>query len=277
MAFLKLVRPLNVMLAAGAVFIGSFVAVGTDVLGADILIPVLLACLAAGLVTGAGNVLNDYSDRDTDRANHPDRPIPSGSVSPKSALSLSVVLFLISLPVAFVVNLECFILVGLNVLILVSYERSLKRKGLPGNLEVSWLTGSIFIFGGLAVYNGDLTILTKTLYLAILAFFASLGREIAKDIQDVEGDIDRATLPKSIGAKGAARVAAASFGLAVLFSLTPSFVGLLGLYYIPIVLLADIIFIYSSTLLTRNPQKASSVAKIGMMIALLAFVIGGFT
>jgi geranylgeranylglycerol-phosphate geranylgeranyltransferase len=265
------------MIAAGAVFVASFIAAGTDVFDEDLLIPVLIACLAAGLVTAAGNVLNDYSDRDTDKVNHPDRPIPSGRISPRSALSLSVVLFLISLPLAFLVNLECFLLAGLNILVLVSYERSLKRSGFPGNLEVSWLTGSIFIFGGLAVYDGDLTIFAPTLYLALLAFFASLGREIAKDIQDIEGDVDRTSLPRKIGVQGAAQVAAVSFGLAVGFSFVPPFVGLLGIYYIPFVLVADIIFIYSSTLLPRNPERASAAAKIGMILALLAFVIGGFT
>ncbi|MEE9223808.1 MAG: UbiA family prenyltransferase [Thermoplasmata archaeon] len=277
MAFLKLIRPLNVMLAAGAVFIGSFVAMGTDVAGADILIPVLLACLAAGLVTGAGNVLNDYSDRDTDRVNHPERPIPSGQVSPKSALSLSVVMFLLSLPLAFLINVECFLLAGLNVLVLVSYERSLKRKGFLGNVEVSWLTGSIFIFGGFAAYNGDFNAFGGTFFLALLAFFASLGREIAKDIQDIDGDVDRMTLPKRIGVKKASRSAAFFFLVAVLLSFEPPFFNLLNFYYLPIVIVADIIFIYSSTLLTRNPQKASSLAKMGMMMALLAFVIGGFT
>jgi geranylgeranylglycerol-phosphate geranylgeranyltransferase len=276
-AYLNLIRPLNVMLAAGAVFIASLVAVGADVTVTGNLLPVIIACLAAGLVTAGGNVLNDYSDRDTDKVNHPERPISSGSVSPGGALSLSAVLFVISLPVAFLVNLECFLLAGLNILILVSYERSLKRKGLPGNLEVSWLTASIFIFGGLAAYGGDLTILSRTLYLAVLAFFASLGREITKDIQDVEGDVDRSTLPKSIGAKGAGRVAAASFWLAVGFSLVPSFVGLLGWYYVPIVLVANIIFIYSATLITRNPKRASNLAKIGMVVALIAFVVGGLT
>lgn len=265
------------MLAAGAVFIGSFVAMGRDVAGADILIPVLLACLAAGLVTGAGNVLNDYSDWDTDRVNHPERPIPSGRVSPRKALSLSAVMFLLSLPLAFLVNVECFLLAGLNILVLVSYERGLKRKGFPGNVEVSWLTGSIFIFGGFAAYNGDFDALARTFYLALLAFFASLGREIAKDIQDIDGDVDRMTLPKKKGVKRASQFAAFFFFAAVFFSLAPPFIGLLSFYYLPIVIVADIIFIYSSTLLTRNPQRASSVAKIGMVIALLAFVIGGFT
>jgi geranylgeranylglycerol-phosphate geranylgeranyltransferase len=267
---------LNVALAAGAVLVASFIAVGTNVSDAGVLQPVLIACLVAGLVTGAGNVLNDYSDRDTDKVNHPERPIPSGSISPASALSLSVALFLISLPLAFLVNLECLLLVGFNILILVSYERSFKRRGFSGNLEVSWLTGSIFIFGGLAAYDGEYAVFAKTLYLAMLAFFASLGREIAKDIQDFEGDVDRRTLPRRIGLKGAAQVAAVSFSLAVLFSFVPPFVGLLGVYYIPFVLVADIIFIYSSTLLTRNPEKASTVAKMGMVMALLAFVIGGF-
>jgi geranylgeranylglycerol-phosphate geranylgeranyltransferase len=268
---------LNVAIAAGAVFVASFIAVGTDVLDRDLLVTVLLACLVAGLVTGAGNVLNDYSDRDTDKVNHPDRPIPSGRVSPRGALSLSVALFLVSLPLAVLINLECLLLAGLNILVLVSYERNFKRKGLSGNVEVSWLTGSIFIFGGLAAYNGDFEAFARTLYLAILAFFASIGREIAKDIQDLGGDIDRMTLPRKVGVKRASRGAAFFFFLAVFLSFEPPFIGLLSFYYLPIVIVADIIFIYSSTLLTRNPARASNMAKIGMIVALLAFLVGGMT
>ncbi len=276
MAYLKLIRPLNVIIAAGAVLVASFIAVGTEVSERDILIPVLLACLAAGLVTAAGNVLNDYSDRETDKVNHPERPIPSGQVAPRSALNYSLALFIISLPVAFVVNIECFLVAALNVAVLVSYEGRLKGKGFSGNLEVSWLTGSIFIFGGLAAYQGDTESLMRTMYLAVLAFFATLGREIAKDIQDVKGDTDRQTLPMKMGVEGAASTAGLSFALAIMFSIPPPFLGVFNYYYLAVVLLADAIFIYCATLLIRNPARTSSMAKIGMVVALFAFLIGGF-
>lgn len=275
MAYLKLIRPMNVLIAAGAVFVASFIAVGTEVSQQEVLIPVLLACIAAGLVTAAGNVLNDYSDRESDVVNHPERPIPSGQITPPKALSYSVGLFVLSLPLALVVNVECFLLAVLNIVVLVTYEGRYKRKGIPGNLEVSWLTGSIFIFGGLAAYQGDMESLSRTLYLAMLAFFATLGREIAKDIQDVVGDTDRQTLPRKMGVEAAAQMAGLAFALAVLFSIPPPFMGLMNYYYLALVLVADVIFIYCTTLLIRHPARAGNVAKVGMVLALLAFLIGG--
>lgn len=253
----------------------SFIAVGTKVSQEDVLIPVLLACFAAGLVTAAGNVLNDYSDRKSDMVNHPERPIPSGQITPANALSYSVALFVVSLPLALIVNVECFLLAALNIVVLVTYEGRFKRRGISGNVEVSWLTGSIFIFGGFAAYQGDAESLTRTLYLAMLAFFATLGREIAKDIQDVVGDTDRQTLPRKMGVEIAAQTAGLAFALAVLFSIPPPFMGLMNYYYLALVLVADVIFIYCTTLLIRNPARASNVAKIGMVLALVAFLIGG--
>lgn len=275
MAYLRLIRPLNVLIASGAVFVASFIAVGTEVSRQEVLVPILLACFAAGLVTSAGNVLNDYSDRESDVVNHPERPIPSGQITPPNALSYSVALFVLSLPLALMVNIECFLLAALNIVVLVTYEGRFKRRGISGNLEVSWLTGSIFIFGGLAAYRGDFENLSKTLYLAMLAFFATLGREVAKDIQDVVGDTDRQTLPRRMGVESAAQIAGLAFALAILFSIPPPFVGLMNYYYLAFVLVADVIFIYCTTLLIRNPARASNVAKTGMILALLAFLIGG--
>ncbi len=275
MAYLRLIRPLNVSIAAGAVFVSAFVAVGTRVTDIDLLFLVLLACLVVGLITGAGNVLNDYSDREIDKENHPERPIPSGLVSPRNALSYSTVLFIIPVPLSYFINLDCFLLALFNVLVLISYERHLKGSGFYGNAAVSWLTGSIFIFGGLASYGGDITALMRTMFLGLLAFTATLGREIAKDIQDMKGDIDRKTLPREIGAQGAALIAGISFVLGIIFSLIPPFRGLLNFYYLGVVLVADVIFIYCTSLLVRNPAKASSMAKVGMVVALFAFLIGG--
>ena len=41
-------------------------------------IRLLLASIAAALVCGAGNALNDYLDIEVDRVNHPGRVLPSG-------------------------------------------------------------------------------------------------------------------------------------------------------------------------------------------------------
>jgi 4-hydroxybenzoate polyprenyltransferase len=46
--------------------------------------------------------------------------------------------------------------------------------------------------------------------------------------------------------------------------------------YLIIVILADIIFIYSIGLILKGAKKTSGVIKYGMFIALLAFLVGGF-
>ena len=52
-----------------------------------------------------------------------------------------------------------------------------------GNITVAFLTGLVFIFGGVVVENPSAAIVP-----AVFAFLINLIREIVKDIEDVEGD-----------------------------------------------------------------------------------------
>ncbi|DAC13722.1 MAG TPA: hypothetical protein D7H73_02430 [Candidatus Poseidoniales archaeon] len=60
------------------------------------------------------------------------------------------------------------------------------------------------LFGSSAVSG---TTDPKVISLAIMAFFYSLARELIKDIEDMEGDIDRNTIPRSIGVDNARSIA----------------------------------------------------------------------
>ena len=61
----------------------------------------------------------------------------------------------------------------------------------------------------------------------------------------------------------------------VLLSAIPLFLGLFGWAYLPVVLVADAIFIYSGTYSAKNPARAQRAAKVGMVVALVAFLAGG--
>ena len=112
--------------------------------------------------------------------------------------------------------------------------------------------------------------------LAALAFFATLGREIVKDIQDIEGDMgSRHTLPMRIGVRNAGAVGSSAFVIAVALSPLPYLLDLLSLWYVPIVLAADGIFIYCALIHFRSPEKGQRVAKLAMLVALIAFLAGG--
>ncbi len=269
-ALVALMRPGNCVMSAGGVLAGAIVARGMAVV--DFALQIALAALAALLVTGAGNALNDYYDREVDKKNHPERPIPSGTISPKGALYSAVVLFAVGILFSVFVNVACIIVAIVNSVALVAYERDLKARGLVGNIAIAYLVSSIFLFGGAAV--GSMLI---TAMLVLTSFFATLGREIIKDVEDIEGDVGRHTLPMSIGIKGANSVAASAIVGAVAMSPLPY--APLALFsspaYLAIVIFADAIFIYVIAISFSKPKQASRMAKFAMMFALVAFLAGG--
>ena len=272
--FLRLIRPLNAGMSAVGVAIAGVVAAGFDGAAARAW-PLALAALAAALFTAAGNALNDYFDRETDKVNHPDRPIPRGDISPESAVRFASVLFALSLALGYMVNLWAVAVVALNFAVMVGYELAFKARGASGNSLIAYLVGSLFVFGGVAVFGGEAEPLQRAILLGLCAGLATGGREVAKDIEDVAGDVDRVTLPKRIGVGAAGGVAAGAFVAGAAFSLVPFALRLFGLAYLGVVLVADIMFIYAGAYSARNPGRAQRVAKYGMLVALVAFLVGG--
>jgi geranylgeranylglycerol-phosphate geranylgeranyltransferase len=61
----------------------------------------------------------------------------------------------------------------------------------------------------------------------------------------------------------------------VALSPAPYLLDLLSEWYVPVVIVADGIFIYSSIVLFRNPERGQKIAKLAMFIALVAFLFGG--
>lgn len=273
-------------MAGVGVIVGGIVAVGGDITEAIILSNVVLAYFAAFFATGAGNALNDLVDAETDKVNHPERPIPSGKLTPGQVKRVVWVGYLATLFLAGFVNILVFLIAVLNISLMIGYETSLKKKGFIGNLSISYLTGSVFIFGGAATLSTDLSLMEMvtseefkvTLILALLAFLVSVGREIIKDVQDMEGDKDRFTLPMKIGKRYACYLAGAMILTAIGLSWLPYYpLDILGKYYIGTVLIADALFLNTVILAFTDPAKAQKLAKLAMFIALIAFLIGGLT
>ena len=242
------------------------------------IVSVVLAGVAAFLVTGAGNALNDYYDRDLDKKAHPERPLPSGEVTPKGAWNFAMVLFAVGLVISLLVNFLCLLIAIVNTYVLFAYERKYKARGLSGNLSISYLTASVFLFGGASVLSFKFVPI-----LFLLALLANVGREITKDIEDVEADAKyRRTLPMTTSKEGAARTATRYIWLAVYFSFVPMFylvvfpdLGLKLILYLIIVVVADAIFIYSCRFVMKDPKRAQTLMKIGMAMAIVSFFICG--
>ena len=271
---LRLMRPLNALMSAVAVPVGAVVAVGLAGVASRVT-SIAFGALAVFLFTGAGNALNDVFDRDVDRVNHPNRPIPAGEVSPGRAFDFALALFLAAVVASLLVNLAAFALVLVSLALMIAYEERFKANGWSGNLLIAWLVGSLFVFAGLCVYAGRAAPLQIAASLALLAGLSTVGREIVKDIEDVAGDVGRTTLPKQRGIPFAGRAAQAFVALAVLLSVLPAVFGILRVWYLPVVGVADAIFLYAATQASRSPAKSERAMKAAMAVALVAFLAGG--
>ena len=135
--FVELTRPGNVVAAGVLTFTGSFVASGVGVAAG----PVAAAVAATVLATAAGNAVNDYFDRDVDRVNRPDRPIPRGAVIARAGGVFSGLLFLGAVAAAAALPLVAVPIAVANLLALVAYTAMF--KGLRGarNVGVEYLQG----------------------------------------------------------------------------------------------------------------------------------------
>ncbi|MHB8351731.1 MAG: geranylgeranylglycerol-phosphate geranylgeranyltransferase [Thermoplasmata archaeon] len=277
---LRILRPGNVLVA----FVGTWVG-GLAVLGRGFspsstsLLFLLLASVSTGLVVAGGNVLNDLGDEATDRRNHPDRPLVTGGISRARARVLGAGLFVTSvlvvlplLPSRPIVGLLLAAAMGA----VFGYELWAKSRGVSGNLLVAFLTGAVFLYGGASV--GDPVLL---LPLALMAFAATLSREIIKDMEDAPGDTDRRTLPRTRGLAVAARAARGSALAAILLSPLPLLYlvplpSIAAIIYLALVLGTDALFVVSVRWLPDRLHVEQGMSKLAMTVALGAFLATAF-
>jgi geranylgeranylglycerol-phosphate geranylgeranyltransferase len=278
--WLRLVRIGNTSVSFAGTIVGGLAAAGTGLLHPwGSWLDLLLAAGSTACVTAAGNALNDVGDRESDRRNHPDRPLVTGELSVASARA-SVAILLVA-AVALVAPqlgqhpaLGAILAVAIGVLL--AYELKFKAIGLVGNLEVALLTGLVFLYGAAAVGS-----LLPTLSLGAMAFFATASREVIKDMEDAAGDTDRSTFPRTHGPRASTLLARGLVGAALLLSPVPLLVlvpvaSIAGIMYLAFVLVADGLFVLSVVHLPEKLHGEQSQSKLAMAVSLLAFVALAF-
>ena len=268
--YIALTRPGNVVLTAVAVVAGSYIAAGDNIF--DFQVEIMIASLAAMMLVGGGNALNDYNDRESDKENHPNRPIPAGLISADETLVYSRILLSAGLLIVLfgLANKLPFIIALIGTTTLISYENKLKALGLSGNIAVGFMSGAVFLYAGMVVNDPG-----PTLWMFGLAFLATVAREIVKDIQDLEGDTDRFTLPARIGIGKSLFVTGILLVVAWSLSFTAitQFSGMASNAYAIGVSIANVIMLVGFQN-ARNGDYFSGQKKIkqGMGFAMLAFI-----
>jgi geranylgeranylglycerol-phosphate geranylgeranyltransferase len=269
--YVSITRPVN-SLAAGLAAIVAYLIATTTIIPETLLLFAVVA-----LITAAGNVINDYFDVEIDRVNRPDRPIPSGQVSLPAARAYAITLFLAGILVCLLTNVLCIAIAVFNSLLLIAYAARLKRTPLLGNIAVSFLAGSMFLFGGAL---GGVPGLSRVLPFAVMTFFAMLARELVKDAEDIEGDqaSGAVTLPIRQGIPFTLYLALICAMLGIVASLVPylrwGFWYLCGILLVDAILLAAVLKTVGST--TPEGVKtsgASTLLKAGMFASLIVFTL----
>ena len=117
---------------------------------------------------------------------------------------------------------------------LILYEIILKKIPLIGNIIISLLVGSVFIYTEAGLTNS----INMTWKIFILAFLLNLIREIIKDIQDISGDNANniKTLPLFIGINKTILFVRFLSTVFILLSIHPAYSFQYSIYYIPLIL-----------------------------------------
>ncbi len=146
----------------------------------------------------------------------------------------------------------------------------LKHKGLVGNLAISLLVGIVIVFGAAAV-NGISSPLVWIV--ATVAMLVNAAREIVKDIEDEEGDLDRETLPKKIGADGSRAIAQLLIICSFIPIVAPYARGMLPMQLLLLQSPAMLVLISVKPKLYRGEDYAAQRSlRLAMMLGLAGFL-----
>ena len=271
--YITLLRPSNFLITVASVFVSCLLAGGRI----EQTSAMILASLAAGLIGAGGMVINDIFDVEIDRINKPQRPLPSGAVSAASAAFFYSLLSAVGLLLNLFLHSSAQAIAGAAVVLIFYYSYKLKSTPLFGNLLVGFLTGLAFLYGGAVVGNMDRGVIP-----ALFAFLINVGREIIKDMEDVEGDAKHAaaTFPIKYGIR-AASVVATLFLLAVIgATILPYLTHQYGITYLVLVMLgvncvlAFVIFSLWRDVRPDNLHRLSTILKYDMLVGLIAIYLG---
>lgn len=238
-------------------------------------------CIAA-----AGNIINDYFDQTIDSINKPNKQLIGIHVSEKKALRLYWILngtaLVISLYISFTKNLQLLLFTqALAMGLLWFYSERFKRTFLLGNLIVAALSALVLMLPAIAEPEFYLNFVYAGVF-ALFAFLISMVREIIKDMEDVEGDLEGGcrTLPILYG-QDVARAVAALFVLLICGFLTwliyknfyknavATFGNILTIVLLPLALL--LLFI-ARTETKKGLHRLSLFVKVIMLLGILSML-----
>ena len=183
-----------------------------------------LLVLSTVLIAGAGYVINNIFDTETDSINKPKDVVIGKGITETSGYNIYIALNITGVAIGFylsnVIQRPGFATIFIFIAsLLYFYSTTLKQIMILGNFVVAFLLAmSVIIIGFFDIFPATVaenkaqmaslfSILTDY---ALFAFMINFIREIVKDIEDVDGDYNQGmnTLPIAIGISRTTKIAA---------------------------------------------------------------------
>lgn len=271
--YITLLRPVNFLITALSIYVSCVLAGGTQ----SQFLVMLFASLGGAFIGGGGMVINDIFDIEIDRINKPHRPMPSGAVEKFDAMMFYGGITGAGLIMSAYSSRTAFIIAFIAVPVIFLYSQRYKSKPLVGNLIVGGLTGLAFIYGGAAVGN-----INQAVMPAVFAFLINVGREVIKDMEDVEGDARHRALtyPVQYGMKKSAVIATWFLSAVILSTVIPFVTGMYGVnYFIAVnigvnVVVGYVLYSLWNDQSSKNLHLLSNILKWDMLVGLAAIYLG---
>jgi 4-hydroxybenzoate polyprenyltransferase/geranylgeranylglycerol-phosphate geranylgeranyltransferase len=166
----------------------------------------------------SGHYLGDFFDRRLDAIAKPHRPIPSGRLSPRSAVTSGFLCLLAVLVLAAASGWATLLVALAAAGAIVAYSRMLKARGFAGNLIRGALGAMVLVFGALETGHPAGWAL---LFFAVACWTHDTCSNLVGTLRDIAGD--RAggyqTLPVRRGSSVAVATAVALYAITVLAAL----------------------------------------------------------
>ena len=251
-------------------------------------------CLAA-----AGNIINDIYDVETDSVNRPDKVIVGKKVSEKTAYNLFITFNVIGILIGFYLShlvgrsgfFALFVIISA---LLYVYATYLKQTLLIGNIVISILVAMTILIVGLFELLPSITPQNQPTQLfffkilldyALFAFVINLIREIAKDMEDIDGDYKAGmnTLPIAIGRERASKVLfvltlVPLFGV-VYYVMTYMYKQPIAVGYFLILVVAPLLYITIKAFSAHSKKDyhhISTILKLVMLFGMLSLLLYRF-
>lgn len=270
--YFKIIRPLNVLIASLSVIIGYALTHAEQ-----IAVELIWGIFSVAMVMAAANIVNDIYDAKIDKINRPNRPIPAGQIKPLQAWKAYWLLNSLALISSAFISLLHLTIAAVTIFLLWLYSFRLKGAILTGNLMVSFVSALTFVYATLIEND-----LQSGIFPALFAFLFHFGREVIKDMQDMEGDLKQGarTFAGVYGKTKSIILINLTFIFLIVLLFVPYWLSIYTLLYLKITLIGVVPILVWSGIFIWYKQAAdqlgriSSLLKWDMLVGLFAIYVG---